>query len=243
MTPIKHPLCNDILRKPEGMTEEECGDLHIRRDNGSVCSFWKPSAEELVALNAGGALALVVCGSTHPPISMQVTRPTEARVGNIDATEYRHRMEALNGRLSALVALTKRVIALLVATSIDSGERRKLVDVFLDMLNSNRTDGSFLPSPSPVSESSNAVEITAIKNRLAMAEAALNTERELSDKLAQNLKNLLHYVHGREGHVPVSGNAVLVRDALINLRYRGDHLQSVIDTVIDQLNRASVAKQ
>lgn len=54
MTPIKHSLCNDVLRKPDGMTEEECRDLHIMRgdnafmlgDGPSVNSFWTPSAEE-----------------------------------------------------------------------------------------------------------------------------------------------------------------------------------------------------
>jgi hypothetical protein len=44
MNPIKHPNCNDILRKPDGMTEEECGDLHIRRAGGYVWSFWTPAA-------------------------------------------------------------------------------------------------------------------------------------------------------------------------------------------------------
>jgi hypothetical protein len=37
-------------------------------------SFWRPSSEELAALNSGGRVALTVFGPTHPPVAMAVRR-------------------------------------------------------------------------------------------------------------------------------------------------------------------------
>ena len=60
MTPIQHPLCNDILLRPADMTADQCGDLHILRQlpdhpsGGTVASFWKPGANDLANLNHGG---------------------------------------------------------------------------------------------------------------------------------------------------------------------------------------------
>lgn len=46
----------------------------------------------------------------------------------------------------------------------------------------------------------------------------IETLKELLHVEQQNIKNLLHYAEGREGHVPVSGAAVEVRDAVIGTR-------------------------
>ncbi len=152
MKPIKHPNCNDILRKPDGMTEEECGDLHIRRDSGFVWSFWKPDAEELLALNRGGSVALSVMGDTHPPLSVLVARPFEPFDHVVTEAEYRSRMEAVNGRMSALISLTKQIVSTWVRTSADNTERQRLVDQILDLLDLNRADGEIvglLPKAGP----------------------------------------------------------------------------------------------
>jgi hypothetical protein len=146
MKPIKHPNCNDILRKPDGMTEEECGDLHIRRDSGFVWSFWKPDAEELLALNRGGSVALSVMGETHPPLSVLVARPFEPFGHVVTEAEYRSRMEAVNGRMSALISLTKQIVSAWGRTSADNTERQRLVDQFLDLLYLNRSDGEIVGS-------------------------------------------------------------------------------------------------
>lgn len=81
MEPIKHDLCNDVLRRPADMTEEECGDLHISRtyDDGIhyVHSFWKPEPEELAALLRGGVVCLRAIGMTHPPVAIFATKPDD----------------------------------------------------------------------------------------------------------------------------------------------------------------------
>ena len=71
---------NDVLLAPEGQ-EDQCYDLAIRRCavNGShaVVSAWKPSPEELAALNEGGSVFLLCMGQTHPPILLLGARDLE----------------------------------------------------------------------------------------------------------------------------------------------------------------------
>ena len=74
MRAIKHFECNDVLRGGA----PHIPDLHIKRgddsDDGSmrtVTSFWVPSKEELQELLDGGAVAIVVLGISHPPISVR----------------------------------------------------------------------------------------------------------------------------------------------------------------------------
>ena len=151
MNPIKHPLCNDVLRKPEGMTEEECRDLHILREEDTVWSFWKPTDEQLVALNRGGCVAVYVQGHTHPPLSIFATHPTPGTEEKpVHESEYRHRMGALNGRLNALLALTKRIVAAWNRETKGGPSHVCLVDEFLDMINVNKADGSVVTTnPTP----------------------------------------------------------------------------------------------
>lgn len=78
MTPVKHPLCNDVLCRPPGVSEEECRDLHIMRDSTGVASFWQPNAEEIKAIMAGQPIILHSASQTHPPIWLGVApAPTE----------------------------------------------------------------------------------------------------------------------------------------------------------------------
>lgn len=55
--------------------ELPCGALPITRthvgDLPAVVSYWRPSAEELAALKAGGIIALWVLGATMPPVSLR----------------------------------------------------------------------------------------------------------------------------------------------------------------------------
>jgi hypothetical protein len=140
MEPVQHPLCNDILRRPENMTEEECRDLPIFRSDEYVWSFWEPSLEELIALNRGGTIALAIQGTTHPPLSVQATCPhREQPKRETDPSEYRHKMQVLNERLSALVAITKRALSAWTGNRDD--QRSGIVDEFLDFLTVNRQDG------------------------------------------------------------------------------------------------------
>ena len=75
MKPIHHPLCNDILRPPQGMTEDQCRYLRIRREPGRVISFWRPAPAELAVLNSGQPIILSFMGQTHPPLMMEVLAP------------------------------------------------------------------------------------------------------------------------------------------------------------------------
>lgn len=78
MNKIQHPSNNDVLGAPEGWRQDElpCGALPITRthvgDLPAVVSYWRPGAEELAALNAGGCVALWVLGATMPPVSLEV---------------------------------------------------------------------------------------------------------------------------------------------------------------------------
>jgi len=71
MNIFHHPACNDVLRAAPG-TEDRVSDLPIMRGEESVSSFWKPTPEELAALNANGCMMFEVWGRTHPPIAVAV---------------------------------------------------------------------------------------------------------------------------------------------------------------------------
>lgn len=78
MDRVQHPSNNAVLGAPVGWDQEAlpCGALPVTRTEWdgvpSVVSFWKPTPEELAALNAGKPLALWVCGQTMPPVALMV---------------------------------------------------------------------------------------------------------------------------------------------------------------------------
>lgn len=64
---------NVVMRKPEGMTDEECSALYVRhtphgRFGTEYESMWKPDTKELAMLNSGGHVCLRVLGMAHPPV-------------------------------------------------------------------------------------------------------------------------------------------------------------------------------
>lgn len=77
MNPIQHPSNNAVLGAPAGwdQTELPVAALAITRTvvDGvpAVVSFWKPTAEDLALLNAGGSVALCVLGQSMPPVSLE----------------------------------------------------------------------------------------------------------------------------------------------------------------------------
>lgn len=77
MDHFKHPACNGQLTAPDGQ-EDSVDTLHVCRgfDENYGCnvvqSFWKPNAEELALLHAGGCVLLSVFGKTHAPLSVGV---------------------------------------------------------------------------------------------------------------------------------------------------------------------------
>lgn len=78
MNKHQHPSNNDVLGAPKGWDQGElpCSALPITRTEveGFACvdSYWKPTAEELAVLNAGGSVALTVLGATMPPVQLWV---------------------------------------------------------------------------------------------------------------------------------------------------------------------------
>lgn len=97
-TPIDFPEKNDILRRPENTTEEQCSDLHIHRTLlnlggepplmvGTILSCWQFTKEELEeVIKNDGKFYLGCYSPTHPPIFIagfspftQVTLPNNAK--------------------------------------------------------------------------------------------------------------------------------------------------------------------
>lgn len=133
MTPIQHPLCNDVLKAPAG--DETCDDLHICRENGEVWSFWRPNAEELAAIVTGGSIALRVAGQTHPPLSLHVITPEERTKTEPTPETIKALYEANRDRCRALVTIMKKAVAVL---SKETGDKHMaIIDQFLDLLSLN----------------------------------------------------------------------------------------------------------
>ena len=78
MRPTQHPTNTRVLGAPAGWDQGElpCSAIAITdsQENGVHCvtSFWRPTAEELAALQAGHFLALTIVGTTMPPAQMWV---------------------------------------------------------------------------------------------------------------------------------------------------------------------------
>ena len=76
MNRVQHSSNNAVLGAPAGWNQAElpCGTLPITRthvaDLPAVVSYWRPSAEELAVMNAGGAVRLWVVGATMPPVML-----------------------------------------------------------------------------------------------------------------------------------------------------------------------------
>lgn len=76
MDPVRHPTNNMALTPPKGVSEEECQTLYATSGtidgHRAVWSFWKPTPEELAALNEGKPVVFGVWGDKHPPIYLGV---------------------------------------------------------------------------------------------------------------------------------------------------------------------------
>lgn len=74
----QHPSNNFVLGAPKGWDQKElpCGALPVTRTTveGQACmvSFWKPSPEDLAALNRGEHISLWIYGEIHPVVAIGV---------------------------------------------------------------------------------------------------------------------------------------------------------------------------
>lgn len=79
MDPVKIEGANLVLGKPSNWTDRECGSLHAYRDTADgvtiTTSAWKPTPDELAAINSGATVYLTVWGQAHPPVSVWVRFP------------------------------------------------------------------------------------------------------------------------------------------------------------------------
>jgi hypothetical protein len=83
MEPIQFPEANKVLRRPEGMTEKECGDLHVHNDGHYSLSCWNMTLKErLSALFFGKAWLWVMSGHTQPPVALEVTKTVFKKVSH-----------------------------------------------------------------------------------------------------------------------------------------------------------------
>ena len=79
MQHVPHHACTHELMPAEG-TEDHVSSLFIRRGTQrvgdrtthTVTSFWKPSHEELAALNRGEHVTLTAWSSSHPAVYIGV---------------------------------------------------------------------------------------------------------------------------------------------------------------------------
>jgi len=218
VNPIQHPACNDVLRRPPGTTEEECGDLHIMRNDTQVWSFWRPSAEELLALNAGGAVGLIVEGRTHPPLSICATHPTDNPAARVpDPSEYQHRMEALNQRAIAMTKIAKEAVALIAKGEATEKQTDALANRLPDMLAANPCDGSVVRDRFGADErdaESYRQDAAGWKAEAADLRARLETVAEVRDAAEANLRKLHEFVTGAGDGWPLSGIAYEIRQGI-----------------------------
>lgn len=74
----QHPSNNHVLGAPVGWDQKElpCGALPVTcvevGGKLAMVSYWKPDAADLAALAKGAMVALVVYGSAHPPVALEV---------------------------------------------------------------------------------------------------------------------------------------------------------------------------
>lgn len=82
MDKMQHPTHNRVLGAPHGWDQNgvPCGALSVRVDrlggHQTLVSHWRPTAEELEALQRGAVVALAIIGDTMPPVSLWLENPT-----------------------------------------------------------------------------------------------------------------------------------------------------------------------
>lgn len=74
----QHKTNNMLLKSPDGMVNCDTVPATLVFDTETetrICTYWRPSEEELAALNKGHSVCLHVFGRAHPPVSITVEAP------------------------------------------------------------------------------------------------------------------------------------------------------------------------
>lgn len=79
MNKIQHPSNNHVLGAPKDWDQSKlrCEALAVTvheddPNNPAICSFWKPTPEELQQLNNGEHVCLWIFGRSMPPVALTV---------------------------------------------------------------------------------------------------------------------------------------------------------------------------
>lgn len=80
MLPTNFPEANFTFTKPNGWTDEQCGDLRVFRGKDSegvpcIISKWQPSKEDIEAINRGEGIYLSIVSTGMPPVSLFTENP------------------------------------------------------------------------------------------------------------------------------------------------------------------------
>ena len=73
MNPVTFKGMTNILQgtpQLEAATKTEIAPLPVCRVENAIISCWKPSADELKVLNAGGVVTLAIFSGSQPPVAV-----------------------------------------------------------------------------------------------------------------------------------------------------------------------------
>jgi hypothetical protein len=82
MIPIEFPQANQVFKKPDNMTDEECYELHtfhglVDGPNLGTISCWQLSKEDIEEIQRTGVIWLRVLGARLPPMAVFTENPFE----------------------------------------------------------------------------------------------------------------------------------------------------------------------
>lgn len=75
MKPTFFAHANNVMKRPERMTDEECSDLSVYRDDKQVISCWQPTNEERTKIAMGAPVYVYVFGQGMPPLFISADDP------------------------------------------------------------------------------------------------------------------------------------------------------------------------
>lgn len=75
MIPQRFALANTVMTRPADMTEEECFDVHAFKGEKQVVTAWRPTPEEIMKINLGEPVWLIVWGDGMPPVCVTADYP------------------------------------------------------------------------------------------------------------------------------------------------------------------------
>ncbi len=96
MQPTEFKEQNMTWRKPEDMTDEECGNLHVHYSKEMNCSVscWEMTPEEIEEVKQTGKIWVFHVGDFLQPLSLQVQNPFYPKVEGKEIEEVKSKEES-----------------------------------------------------------------------------------------------------------------------------------------------------